>query len=188
MDVHDKLDELTAAIENARAMPMSGACIVNRAEVLALLDDLRELLPEEFRHAELLLREREAVVEEGRREAEGLLEEARAERERLLEQSEVIVEARQRAEETEARAEEAAAALREDADGYVDDKLAEFEAVLHRTLATVARGRRKLRTGEDDDVLDPAAEQHATGRRVGPGRIDVRGYAATYEGGRQPRP
>ena len=187
MDVHDKLDELTAVIENARAMPMSGSCIVSRAQVLALLDDLRELLPEEFRHAELLLREREAVVEEGRREAERLLEETRAERERLLEESEVMTEAQRRAEEVEAHAEELAAGLRENADTYVDDKLAEFENVLHRTLATVARGRRKLRSGEPDDVPDPAAEPSAAGRRTGAGRIDVRGYAATYEGGRQPR-
>jgi hypothetical protein len=55
VDVHEKLDELTAALESARAMPMSASCIVNRGEILALIDDIRELLPEEFRHAQMLL-------------------------------------------------------------------------------------------------------------------------------------
>ena len=68
MDVHEKLDELSSLVEEARSMPMSASCIVNRAELLGLLEELRELLPEEFRHAQLLLDDREAVVEEGRRE------------------------------------------------------------------------------------------------------------------------
>ena len=40
MDVHEKLDEITALVENARAMPMSASCIVNRAEVVTLLEEL----------------------------------------------------------------------------------------------------------------------------------------------------
>ena len=45
MDVHDKLDELSALVEGARAMPMSASCVVNRAQVLDLLDEARGLLP-----------------------------------------------------------------------------------------------------------------------------------------------
>ena len=70
MDVHDKLDELIAIVENARSMPMSASCMVNRGEVLGLLEEVRALLPEELRHAQLLLADRETVVDEGRREAE----------------------------------------------------------------------------------------------------------------------
>ena len=157
-DVQDKLDELASLVENARAMPMSGSCILPRGEVLALLDDLRELLPEEFRHAELLLHNREGVVEEGRREAarviaEGrdeaarVVQEAHAERDRLIEDSDILREARERAEEIEAGAVEAAAARRRQADDYVDDKLARFEELLERTLGTVGRGRSLLRDG-----------------------------------------
>ena len=51
MDVHEKLDELVAQVESARSMPMSASCIVNRGEMLALLDEVRALLPEELAHA-----------------------------------------------------------------------------------------------------------------------------------------
>ena len=40
MDVHDKLDELSALVEGARAMPMSASCVVNRAQVLDLTGQL----------------------------------------------------------------------------------------------------------------------------------------------------
>ncbi len=79
-------------------MPMSASCILNRSEVLALVDDIRELLPEEFRHAEMLLQDREAVIEEGRREVDRLLNEARATRDPaarkvLYDEAAVILEA-----------------------------------------------------------------------------------------------
>ena len=94
MDVHDKLDELTAVVEGARSMPMSASCVVNRGEVLALLEELRGLLPEEFRHAQMLLADRESVVDEGRREAARLLVRAEEERLSLTSQTEVVREAR----------------------------------------------------------------------------------------------
>lgn len=164
MDVHDKLDELTVMIEEARSMPMSASCIVNRGEVLAMLDDLRELLPEEFRHAELLLRDREAVVDEGRREAEGLLEQARLEHERLVGDAEVLAEAERHADAVHAAAAEEAATMRKEVDEYVDAKLASFEVTLTKTLASVHRGRDKVRergapggvtAGEFDPTLPP---------------------------------
>ena len=46
MDVQRKLDELTDLIEQARAMPMSASAIINRAEVLELVDDIRARLQE----------------------------------------------------------------------------------------------------------------------------------------------
>jgi cell division septum initiation protein DivIVA len=145
VDVHDKLDELTAVIENARSMPMSASCVVNRGEVLGLLEELRELLPEEFRHAEMLLHDREAVVDEGRREAARLVEEARAEQARLVSQTEVVAAAERAAQEVRDAAAEEARGMRGEVDDYVDAKLANFEVALEKTLAAVHRGREKLR-------------------------------------------
>lgn len=152
MDVHDKLDELIAVIESARSMPMSSSCVVNRTEVLGLLEELRELLPEEFRHAQLLLQDREAVVEEGRREVQRLIEAARTERTRMVDQTDVVTEAMRHADQVRAEVYEEAVALRAQVDDYVETKLANFEVVLEKTLTAVQRGREKLRgrTGRDE--------------------------------------
>ena len=165
MDVHDKLDELTAVVEGARSMPMSASCVVNRGEVLALLEELRGLLPEEFRHAQMLLADRESVVDEGRREAQRLLSRAEEERLTLTSQTEVVLEARVEAGRIRADALAAAETMRSEADDYVDTKLANFEVVLDKTLAAVHRGREKLSgrsprvdlSGESDD---PAISHH----------------------------
>ena len=145
MDVHDKLDELTAMVEGARSMPMSASCVVHRGEVLALLEEVRGLLPEEFRHAQMLLADRESVVDEGRREASRLREVAEEERLSLTSETEVVRVARQEAERIRTEALAEAATMRTEVDDYVDTRLANFEVVLDKTLAAVHRGRDKLR-------------------------------------------
>lgn len=155
MDVHDKLDELAALVESARAMPMSASCIVNRGEVLALLEEIRQLLPEDLAHAESLLQEREVVVEEGRLEASRLLAQAEEERRRLVSATEVGQAAHAEAAAIIAAAREEAGAIRQEVDDYVDTKLANFEVVLTKTLAAVTRGREKLRGQGDLADLGP---------------------------------
>jgi cell division septum initiation protein DivIVA len=156
VDVHDKLDELTAIVETARSMPMSASCVVNRGEVLALLEEMRALLPEEFRHAQMLLADRESVVDEGRREAQRLIDQAEQERLALTSETEVVSEAQRRAARISAQAVEEAEAMRREVDDYVDTKLANFEVVLDKTLAAVHRGRDKLRgRTAHEDLSEP---------------------------------
>lgn len=159
MDVHDKLDELTAIVEDARSMPMSASCIINRGEVLELLEEIRSLLPEEFRHAQMLLADRESVVDEGRREAKRLIGRAEQERLALTSDTEVVAEARRQAERILREASEEARAMRREVDDYVDTKLANFEVVLDKTLAAVNRGREKLRgRTAHEDLSEPEPE------------------------------
>ena len=91
MDVDQKLEELSMLIEEAKAVPLSASCMVNRAVVLDLIDDIRDALPSSLSDADQLLAEREAVVSEGRREADRLIAEAREEQLRMLSQHEVYL-------------------------------------------------------------------------------------------------
>jgi cell division septum initiation protein DivIVA len=137
-------------------MPMSASCIINRAEMLALLDELRELLPTELAQAEELLESRDDLVEEGRVEAARIIEEAKRERSRLVAKTEVAQEAAREAERVLIEAETESQRMRDDVDEYVDAKLANFEVVLGKTLAAVERGREKLRGRHPLDDLREA--------------------------------
>jgi vacuolar-type H+-ATPase subunit H len=164
MTLHDKLDEIVATVEGARAMPMSASCIVNRTELLAQLDDLRAVLPGQLAEAAEVLQSREDVVDEGRVEAQRIIDEAKRERSRLIARTEVTQEASREAERIVIEAQAEATRMRDDVDDYVDTKLANFEVVLGKTLAAVERGREKLRgrhplddlrTGEPDETPLP---------------------------------
>ena len=144
MDVQEKLAQIIQVVEDARAMPMSASCLVNREEMLGELDELRSLLPEQLQQADVLLSDRDAVVEGGRDAAQRLLDQARAEHDRLVEDQAVVVGARERAAIVLAEANAESTRLLSDADDYVDRKLAEFEIALQKLTQQVVRGRARL--------------------------------------------
>ena len=152
MDVHDQLDHLAARIRGAKAMPMSASCLVNRAEVLDIVERLRNELPANLDQADALLSERATVLAAGRERAERILAGARAEREQLIEQTNVLLAAEARAATVvmEARAE--STRLLADADAYVDRKLAEFEVFLDQLGSQVNNGRLRLTTRREADL------------------------------------
>ncbi len=145
MDVYSKLDELISLIENARALPMSASCVINRTEALGLIREVSQLVPEEFQQAELLLREREAILSQARTESEQLLARAGEQQEALLSDAEITRAAQIEAERVHVEAVRNAEHTRQQAEDYIDAKLANFEVVLTKTLAAVQRGREKMR-------------------------------------------
>ena len=153
MDVHDRLNKLTVIIRGAKTMPMSASCLVHRAEMIDILERLREELPADLDHAVALLSEREAVRGAGREEAERILEGARRERELLIEQTDVLVEARARAATVSTQARAESARLLADAHDYVDRKLAEFEVLLGQLTSQVNKGRLRLSTRRDAGLM-----------------------------------
>jgi cell division septum initiation protein DivIVA len=144
VDVQKKLDEIVATVSSARSMPMSASCVVNRAELLALLEDVRQALPGSLAQAQELIGDRDQMVEEARREAERIIESAHAERGSLISGTEVARRSQAEADRILAEARQEAEEVRAEADEYVDSKLANFEVVLTKTLGSVGRGREKL--------------------------------------------
>lgn len=162
MDVDDAIGELERLLSTSRPVPLSSSIMVNRADVEAVLERLREGLPEELRQARWIIKERDDVVEQARTDAQQILDDAREERDRMLAETEVVKAANREAERIVADAREEAKVLRLEAEDYVDGKLANFEIALHRTLKTVEKGRERLRgrlasdelTGEQEPVDD----------------------------------
>ncbi|MDF3289211.1 ATP synthase F0 subunit B [Streptomyces silvisoli] len=144
MDVQKKLDEIVAAVEGARSMPMSASCVVNRAELLAMLSEVRDALPDSLSQAQALLGDREQMVAEARAEAERIIASAHEQRGSLVSDTEVARRSQAEADRILAEARQEAEEIRAEADEYVDSKLANFEVVLTKTLGSVDRGREKL--------------------------------------------
>jgi cell division septum initiation protein DivIVA len=144
VDVRAKLAEIRRAVEQARSMPMSASAVVNRAEMLELLDELGAEMDAALSEADKIRRERDDVVDDGRREAEHIIADARNERDHLVSDTEVFRLAQRRADEVVAEARNEADGLRKETDDYVDGKLANFEITLERTIEAVRRGRERL--------------------------------------------
>jgi cell division septum initiation protein DivIVA len=144
VDPMDRMDEIISLVETARSVPMSRNCMLDRAEMLGLLEQLRAEIPGEMRRAQALLDERDKILDAGQREAERMIAEAEAEHHRLVSLNEVVVSADRESSRLLAEARADAQRLREEVDEYVDTTLANFEQFLTRSLASIERGRDKM--------------------------------------------
>ncbi|GIG39693.1 hypothetical protein [Cellulomonas phragmiteti] len=138
------LDAIEDAVAQARAMPMSSSVLVNRAELLELVDQVREALPSQLHRADEVLADADAARAAAHAEAEAVVARARARAAELVEQESVVTAARERAAQILADAQETAQSLRRDADDYCDRRLADFEIDLGKVLSQVQAGRAKL--------------------------------------------
>ncbi len=167
--VESVLREIRDLIEQARPMPVSRSVMINQAEVLDLVDEATERLPEELRAAKWLLKQREEFLARTRREADEILEGARTEAETMVQQTEVVKAAEARARSVVDAADAESRRLKLEAEDFCDQRLASFEIVLERTMKVVNAGRAKLQgspTREEQAAAqaDPADGDDVLGR------------------------
>ncbi len=155
-DVEEILLRVRELVEAGRSMPMSASVLVNRDEMLDLLEAALEGLPEELRQARWLLKERDEFLSEARGDAEDIREKAAATAARMVEEREIVRQAEATARQLRSDAESTARQLRHEAEDYIDQKLASFEVVLERTMLAVQKGRERLQV-----VVDPSGDSHS---------------------------
>jgi hypothetical protein len=157
-DVETILHRVADAIGNARPMPLSASVMINRDEVLELVEEALSRLPEELRAARWLLREREEFLAKVQREGDDILDAARVRAERMVQRTEVVRNAQHAARQVLDDADSESRRLRHEAEDFCDQKLAQFEIVLDRTIRTVQAGRSRLQAaplpGHEEEEID----------------------------------
>jgi cell division septum initiation protein DivIVA len=178
MDLAGRLQQLEELVREAKSMPLSSSVLVNKDEVLEMLHQMQEDLPEEIKQARWIVRDREDLLAKARAEGERVIEHAHEEQRRMALKEEVARRAEEESERILAEAEERADEMRREAEDYIDAKLAQFEIALRRvledsqtatralakTLDQVEVGRERLRTPGTtaDQQLAPHEEpEHA---------------------------
>ena len=156
-DVETILHRVADLVGNARPMPLSASVMINRDEVLELVEEALSRLPEELRAARWLLREREEFLAKVQREGDDILDAARVRAERMVQRTEVVRNAQHTARQVIEEAETESRRLRHEAEDFCDQKLAQFEIVLDRTLRTVQAGRARLQAAPLPD--DPEGDE-----------------------------
>jgi cell division septum initiation protein DivIVA len=134
MDLAGRLQQLEEMVREAKSMPLSSSVLVNRDEVLEMLREMQESLPEEIKQARWIVKDREELLAKARTDAEKVAEAARDEQLRMARKEEVVERARDEADRLLAETEEQVRSMRTEAEDYVDAKLAQFEIALRRIL------------------------------------------------------
>jgi len=159
VDLTARLQQLEDLVREAKSMPLSSSALVNRDEVLELIQEMKETLPEEIKQARWVVKDREELLGKARAEGERIVEEAREDQLRMARKEEVVSRAKEEADRIVAEADEEGRRIRLESEDYVDAKLAQFEIALRKiqdearssarqvgkTLDQIELGRQKLR-------------------------------------------
>ena len=144
MDVVESVEVAIAAVEEARSVPPSASCVLNRGEMLQILDKVKDSFPSDLAKAIAVLRDKDQILESAREQADAIIAQAREEVVRLVEQTSIVTTARKEAQKIMAEVTAESNASRDEIDEYIDTRLATLEVGLNKTLDVISKGRDQL--------------------------------------------
>jgi hypothetical protein len=143
MSVYRVLDKLESYVHEGTWLP-AGYRVLSEERLLEFVEKIRASLPEEVGRAKIIAKDQDRVMRAAAEKAQAIVEEAASKHEELVDQSEIVARARTTAEVVLREAEERARKVREGADHYAAQVLAEMESRLSGALGAVRKGRETL--------------------------------------------
>lgn len=146
-DVNRLIDMLYERIEDAKSPALKpGMSMVDRDEMLDLLDELRAQMPVEIKRAQELLSAREKFVDDAKRDVDRMMRQAELEAKSKVSENEISTAAKQKARDIIARAEDRSRQMYQVTNEYAEDALARTEEAISMALDEVKQSRVRFRT------------------------------------------
>jgi F0F1-type ATP synthase membrane subunit b/b' len=134
MDLAGRLAQLEQIVRDAKSMPLSSSVLISRDEVLEMLHEMQESLPEEIKQARWVVKDREELLAKARAEGDRIIEQAHEDQRRMAMKDAVAKRAQEESARMLQEAEDTTVGMRREAEDYVDAKLAQFEIALRKIL------------------------------------------------------
>lgn len=145
--VDELLDMLYGIVEEAKNMPLSNdKCVVDRSQVLDLLDDIRAQFPVELAEAQKLLAARAEYIASARREADLIRQQAEEKAKQLIAEDQILSVAKQKGNELLRQAEERSRELRKAANDYCEDIMRRTEEAMGEAYDEIKKSRIRFRS------------------------------------------
>lgn len=160
MSVYRVLDKLEAYVHEGTWLP-AGYRILSEERLLELLEKIRASLPEEVGRAKVIAKDHERMLRVAQEKAQAIVDEAASKKDELIDENEIVARARVTADVVLREAEEKARTIKEGADRYAAEVLAEMENRLAGALGAVRKGRTLLerpREAAEQPLADAAAK------------------------------
>ena len=149
MDFEEILNALEDLVENSWTLPMSGGrTVVDSAQILEFVKDMRLNLPEEMKRSKRIIKERDDIISRARMESDGIVAAAQTQAKKLVSEEEVYKNAQIKANEIVANAQNAAKELRQASLEYCDNILKKTEETLKKGHDSILETRKNLRNSD----------------------------------------
>ena len=145
-DINRLIDMLYERIEDAKSPALKpNMSMVDRDEMLDLLDELRAALPVEIKRAQELLAAREKFVDDAKRDVDRMMRQAELEAKTKVSESEVMAAAREKSRRIIAHAEERTRQMYQVCNEYTEDALSRTAEAIQLAQDELQQSRVRFR-------------------------------------------
>lgn len=127
MDVIKLLEYLQEIVESSSKIPVTGKALINKKEILDIIDQIINHMPDEFKKALWICDEKDRILVDAKKQAKVFEEETIDKIKRRVEKQDLVKEAQIRAEEIIESAQRDAKIMRLGAKDYADEILSELD-------------------------------------------------------------
>lgn len=145
--IEDLLDELFDVLDKGWSLPLSGGkTFVDGEEAKQILDEIRDVIPDEIRKAKAIVADREQIIGEAQREAETVVRVAEEKAKALVNQDEIVRQAQAKANDLIMQGQAKFKDMRKASNDYIDDIMRRADESLAQTLAELRKTRQNIKT------------------------------------------
>ena len=134
MDTLGLITELEDIIDKGVAVPFSGRCLLDKEELLEIIQEIRLKLPTDLEQAKWIKAERQNIINDAKKEAEEIIKNANDQLVAMIDENEITKKATQAASEIMDSANAEANSAKESSYQYADYLLENVENVVVKTI------------------------------------------------------
>jgi cell division septum initiation protein DivIVA len=148
MDILNLLERIEDIIEEASKFPLSNKVMIDKEEILEVINEIRLKLPDEINRASWVAKERQRILNEAQSEADELIEKVKEQQKYLVEENEISRQAQKYAKQLIEEAERKANDMKIGAYNYSDEILSKLQEKIREINGIIEQNREVLKNME----------------------------------------
>ena len=145
MDIEQIMNEIEEKIDRCRTIPFWGKGIIDKEEILELIQEMRNKFPEEMRQAKWVKEERQRIISDAQKEAQAMIKATEEKIAAMVNEHDITQQAYAKANQIIDSAQQNSREIRLGANQYADDVLRALEEELVKTADTIRANRNNSR-------------------------------------------
>lgn len=141
MDIEQIMNEIEEIIDGCKTIPIWGRGIIDKDEILDLIQDMRNKFPEEMKQAKWVKEERQRIISDAQKEAAAMIKATEEKIATMVNEHDITQQAYAKANQIVDSAQQNSREIRLGANQYADDVLRALEEELIKTADAIRANR-----------------------------------------------
>lgn len=145
MEIFTLLETLEDILEKSKKVPFTNKAVVDKDEIVEIIQEIRLKLPDELKQAKWIKEERQRILLEAQKEADGVVKEAESRIISMIDEHEITRKAYDQKNEIIETANEMSREISKGTKEYADSVLAGIEVALQDAMKVIQNNRKELK-------------------------------------------